>query len=408
MTPNRERLVLTVITLVILGVFWMALGADFLANESYDYRCCYEPAARNWMSGKGFAYNDGNFASAYPPGFSVLLAGVFLIGKVIGDGSALYGFIALCTIASVLAMYSIGRAMGGVWLGRISALCLMTYPYFLWMSKQPNSEVPYLALILWAFYAFVRLLKEASLKWAALCGAFLALSALVRPISIFAAFIMAGCLLLFVRNRPLTQRLLLGVVLVAANIATIMPWEIIAKQGTGRWILIGNNSGVGYYDGLTFGLPNPARPASQVPPDVLALMQRADAQAERISTSGGYLSFLKEEAQSHPAAFARLMYIKITRAWYATYEGRFESINKLVEGAYILATLAGLWLMRRKLPVEAWTIVAMVLYYWAMSVLVLPILRYMVPATALMLLAVAFLLRAMAERWGLLRGYTGK
>ncbi len=408
MTAQRDRLILTVITILILGAFWMALGASFMANESFDYRCCYEQAARNWVSGKGFIYNDGTFAASYPPGFSTLLAGVFLLARIIGEAPALYGFIGLCTIASVLAMYEIGCVMGGIWLGRLSALGLVSYPYFLWASKQPNSEVPYLPLVLIAFYGFVRLVRDASFKWAAFCGLFWGLSALVRPISIFAALLTAGCFLLLGRNSALGRRLALAAVLVVANIATMMPWEIIARQGTGRWLLLSNNSGVGYYDGLTFGLPKPARPASAVPPDVFALMERADAQAQRISSSGGYLSFLKEEAQTSPGTFAKLMYIKITRAWYATYEGRFEGINKLLEGVYILASLAGLWLMRRKLKAETWMIVAMVLYFWAMSVLVLPILRYMVPATALMLFAVAFLLQTMAERWGLLRGYTGK
>jgi 4-amino-4-deoxy-L-arabinose transferase-like glycosyltransferase len=394
--PGRDRLILAVFAVVLLGVFWLSLPARFQANQNYDYTCCYETSARNWIGGNGFIYSNGHFAAAYPPGYPVLLAGVFIVGKVIGDGVAMALFIALCEVASVLAMYTIGRFLFGAWAGRIAALLLITYPFFLWMLKQPNSEGPFLPFVLWGFYGYVRLVAPGPTnnkpwKWAVLSGVCWALAALVRPIGVLGGFVTAASLILFGRRQPIMQRTLLAALLVAVNFATILPWEVIAKDHLGRWILVGDNSGTGYIDGVTFGLHGVALHPAPVPSDVEELMARAESRKDQIRSTGGFVNFLKEEAQTHPTAFIKLMYLKTTRVWYGTLEGYFEGINKLIELVYIITACAGLWWMGRRLRMSAvaWGIAAVVCYFWFMAVLVNPILRYMVPATALMMLAVA-------------------
>ena len=396
-------MILCALTVLILAAFWVALPGRFQANQSYDYRCCYEPSARNLVAGNGFIYDNGKFAMHYPPGLPLFLALVYSLGKWIGEGTALSLFIAVCDVAAVLAAYATGRALNGPWMGRLAGLGLITYPFFLWMSKQPNPEVPFLPFVLWGFYCYVRMVAEGERtpeKWAAWCGVFWALAALVRPIAILGAVVMAGCAVLFAHNLKPRRRLALAAILVAANVATVMPWEIIAKNATGKWILLAGANAVGYQDGLTFGLSRFDHPA-KVDPDVFQLMERAAAQLPRLETTGGYLGFLKEEAQQHPAAFAKLMLVKILRAWYATYEGYFEGVNAVVSLLYIGAGGAGLWWMRRRYPAVVWAILAVVLYFWAMSVVVMPILRYMVPATAFLIVAAAYVARELLVhyRW---------
>jgi 4-amino-4-deoxy-L-arabinose transferase-like glycosyltransferase len=398
--PQRDRILLCGLVVVTVVALWCALPTQFQANQSYDYVCCYETAARNSLAGKGFVYNNGVFASAYPPGFSLLLVGVFSIGKWIGEGLALRLFIILCDTGTVLVAYSMGRALGGPWLGRLYGIGLISYPFFLWMSKQPNSELPFLPLVLCGFYTYMRLVTDRHnlpWKWAALSGFCWALAALIRPIAVFGPFVIVACIALFDKNHKQSRRMILAGILVLVNVVTMAPWEIIAKKATGRWILSGDNSGVGYVDGLTFGLPAFMNNPAQVDADVGGLMERAAGQLDRIRTTGGYLSFLKEEAQHHPGAFVKIMIIKILRAWYATYEGYFEGINKMISLVYVATACVGLWWMWKTHAAVARGIIALVLYFWGMSVLVLPILRYMVPATALLILPVAFLVQKSME-----------
>lgn len=395
--PGRDRLILAVLAVALLAVFWISLPARFQANQNYDYTCCYETSARNWIGGNGFIYPNGNFAAMYPPGYPVLLAGVFIVGKLVGESLAMSLFIVLCEVASVLAMYTIGRFLFGAWAGRIAAILLITYPFFLWMLKQPNSEGPFLSFVLWGFYGYVRLVAAGRnydnkpWKWAVLSGVCWALAALVRPIGVLGGFVTAASFILFSRRQPIRQRILLAALLVVVNMATILPWEVIAKDHLGHWIMVGDNSGNSYIDGVTFGLHGFALHPAPVPADVEELMARAVAHKEQIRSTGGFLRFLKNEAQTHPAAFVKLMYFKTTRVWYGTLEGYFEGVNKLIEIVYIIPACVGLWWMGRRLKMSAvaWGIAAVVLYFWFMAVLANPILRYMVPSTALMMPAIA-------------------
>ena len=82
--PRRDRLALSVITILVLCIFWALLPNQWRANQNYDYYCCYEPVARNWLAGKGWVLDNGRFGASYPPGYSLLIAAVILLGTAIG------------------------------------------------------------------------------------------------------------------------------------------------------------------------------------------------------------------------------------------------------------------------------------------------------------------------------------
>ena len=128
----RDVAVLSVLTVLVLVVFWTLLPGRWQENQNFDFTCCYEPVARNFLDGRGFMQDNGRFGSGYPAGYPLLLAGVFAVGRWIGgEDLAMRLFIGLCTLATVLALYALGRAVGGVWLGRVSGAAVLAYPFFL-------------------------------------------------------------------------------------------------------------------------------------------------------------------------------------------------------------------------------------------------------------------------------------
>src|SRR5215211_8566360 len=77
--------------------FWTILPSRFLVNESYDYIDFYEPVARNILEGRGFIRADGTPAIAYPPGYPLLLAGIFGLSNLLktAEETVLSAFILL-------------------------------------------------------------------------------------------------------------------------------------------------------------------------------------------------------------------------------------------------------------------------------------------------------------------------
>lgn len=61
-------------SILITLLFWNIVPASLQANESSDYIYFYEPVAQNLLAGHGLTTANGEFATAYPPGYPLLLA----------------------------------------------------------------------------------------------------------------------------------------------------------------------------------------------------------------------------------------------------------------------------------------------------------------------------------------------
>ena len=402
----RDVVVLSLLTMLVLAAFWTLLPNRWQENQNFDFTCCYEPVARNFLAGRGFLQDNGRFGSGYPPGFSLLLAGVFSAGEWIGEAEAMRLYIGIFVLATVLALYALGRAVGGFWLGRVAGVIVLGYPFFLWLAKQPNSETPFIPFLVLMFYSYVRLVHADALsnsmwRWAAACGFFAALASLVRPIAIFSGLSLALCALFMLRERvSWMKRCALVAVVAGVNLVTVLPWELKVRTEIGRWVLLSTNGGVGFLEGVTFGLGSKDLKPVAVSADVLELMRRGELNKDRVQSVGGLFGFLAGEAKDHPAGFAKFMWIKITRVWYATHEGYQEMRTMLVQGLFTLMALFGIWSLRKRDPATATGLVVFTLYFWAMASLVLPLLRYMVPVTVVLMVPIGVTLLVAVRRLG--------
>ena len=88
-----------------------------------------------------------------------------------------------------------------------------------------------------------------------------------------------------------------------------------------------------------------------------------------------------------PIAATQFLGIKITRSWYGTYSHRNEMIAALLQvvylGAILLSLIRGI---RLKLLPNDFLVVSLAItfYYWSMSILFEPIVRYMIPAIGIL------------------------
>ena len=400
MTRQRESLLvigLFVVAMLVSAVFWVVLPAEYRENQSTDYSLAYEPVARNIAAGRGITL-EGEIATRYPPGFSILLAGVFRLGDAlnVADGTMLLAFRLLCVGLAVVLIYGLGRLIWPPRAALIPTVAWMTYPFSLWLTKQPNSEVPFIPVFFAAMLVFwwALLRQRSGMRAGALylsAGALAGAAMLIRPAALGLSVVMALLvLLLATRATAMRTRLLYGALVVLGSILVVLPWEAAVYTRTGEIIPLSSGGPATIHDGLTFlAVPKDYRREVAIPEDVADLMWTIHERRAETVTTGGVLGVLAEEARVAPAAFVKLMLIKLARSWYGIDSRMMEGPTLLIQAVYLLLAVWGTLYCRRQESASRrmiggnWLIV---FYFWAMTFIVIPLLRYMTPAMGLLML----------------------
>lgn len=412
MSRRREMLLILAIfagAAVVAFVFWSVLPGEFRKNQSTDYLLAYEPVARAIVAGQGITL-DGEIAVRYPPGFSLLLAGVFRVAAALGaaDETLLLAFRFVCVGLSAVLVYGLARLVWSPGMALIPALAWMTYPFFLWLAKQPNSEVPFVPVLYAAFFVFwwamLRGRGGAGLWLLYLAAGVLAGAAmLIRPAAIGLSGVLAVVVVLFAaRATPLRGRLGYGALIVAGSLLVTVPWVAAVYARTGDIIPLSSGGAATLHDGLTFlAVPKEYRREVAIPEDVAELMWAVHERRDETTTTAGALTVIGEEARAAPVAFAKLMVIKLARSWYGIDSRMLEMPTLLLQITYVILILWGsVYSWRRggalrRMTGGNWLIV---LYFWGMTFLVIPLLRYMVPVMGLLMLALPGVYLSLAER----------
>jgi hypothetical protein len=92
------------------------------------------------------------------------------------------------------------------------------------------------------------------------------------------------------------------------------------------------------------------------------------------------------ETKKRPIVMSKLFTIKTLRSWYATDSQRKENISLMIQFFYVV--IIGLCICiawKQKLEIQQYIVVgaAILIYFWYMTIMVLSILRYMLPAMGL-------------------------
>ncbi len=400
MTRSRESLLilgLFIVAMLVSATFWAVLPAEYRENQSTDYSLAYEPVARNIAAGRGITL-EGEIATRYPPGFAILLAGFFRLGDAlhVADETMLLAFRLLCVGLAVVLIYGLGRLIWSPWAAVIPAVAWMIYPFSLWLTKQPNSEVPFIpvffATMLVFWWALLREHDGARAGAFYLAAGVLAGAAmLIRPAALGLSVGLALLvLLLAARAMAMRTRLLYAALVVLGSILVVLPWEAAVYARTGEIIPLSSGGPATIHDGLTFlAVPKDYRREVAIPEDVADLMWAIHERRAETATTGGVLGVLAEEAQEAPAAFVKLMLIKLARSWYGIDSRMMEGPTLLIQTVYLLLAVWGtLYCVRqggaaRRMIGGNWLVV---FYFWAMTFIVIPLLRYMTPAMGLLML----------------------
>jgi 4-amino-4-deoxy-L-arabinose transferase-like glycosyltransferase len=376
--------------------FWQILPASFRLNEASDYLEFYEPVARNLVAGQGLTLG-GQPDISHPPGYSLVLAGVFEVAQTIGisDEHALAVLAALgMGLISVLIFY-LARTMWGMLPAVVAAFFWMTYPFALWLTKQPNSEIPFMVVFYVGFLLFWHAAVRRINSWVpyAICGFLFGMAMLIRPIGIGLAPTMAIVVWLVRRDLSKHSRLLVIMALLIGNAAAVLPWEIWSYSRTGRVVLLGTGGVGGIRDGLTFGARRKDyREETRFPPDVTRVMSDLGTSLKEADTLKGVAAIVGAEARAHPVGVAKLFLLKIARSWYGTDSLRKEGWILLIQSMYLFPLIWGIRRVWRQDELQRQfmlSVLVVVVYFWTMSVIGASLLRFMVPVTGLIFVLIS-------------------
>ena len=365
-----------------------------------DYWNHYVPLAEGLLEGKAFRTPSGIPDVVYPPGYPVILAGILCLSRATGlPGMTVHQLFNIATGAiATLLLFGIARSFFGRGTALLGCLVWMTYPLFLWFTKQPNTEFPFMLALFGGIHLLLRSadgklpLVPASLAVGALIGA----ASLIRPfaIALSAPFMLALWILL--PRRRVSRRLLLCGLLLIGNLAAILPWEFWVYRESGLVIPLCTNGRVSLLDGLMLDI-RPEAPGQiiPIPEDVRQLIRtitESDQQLESVPAIG---RFLGRALRTKPLTVLKLAALKAARAWYATDSQRFEPYVAALQIPYGLLVVAGAvaaWRLGGNARRFLFLLVPFVLYFWAMTMAVLSIVRYMLPVLALLSLLVGLAL----------------
>tara|TARA_Y100000310_G_scaffold67921_1_gene63297 strand:+ start:4460 stop:5728 length:1269 start_codon:yes stop_codon:yes gene_type:complete len=361
-----------------------------------DYVGIYEPVARNILYGKGITLNGDVIATHYPPGYSLLLSFIFGFSQVFGIGEQFIHelFIIINVALAATTLFLIARTIWSPILSLIPPFLWLTYPFVVWIISKPFSELPFMVALFIGFYLFWKgLIRERSTSKTHffLSGVFMGIAMLIRPIGIGLGLILAIIPLVVARSKlQLSKRMLIPILILFGNLLVVLPWEMHVYSNEERIIILGDNNLSFIVYGMTFDLES----ENKTTEGVRQLMSRISSRENEMVSAKSAVKVLINEGKKYPSQLLGLIGTKLIRTWYGNNRiesVKFDLFSVVIQIIYLVPIIIGtIRVFHNKGPaltlaIGIWFIVV---YFWLIIIIGIPMVRYMVPVMGLLFLLV--------------------
>lgn len=410
--------------MVILAIFVTALALQFLfstilprenkVNESADYLIFYSVIADRLNRGDGytnswyFSSHDGNAKPAYknegarelithwPPGYPVILGKLFYIADQLNHdrNKVVLAFIFAIYALTSVVVYKISTQFASVGTSVVSALIWMSYPFNLWLTKQPNTEIPYIFLFYTAILLLFKYISSRRIIYLVFSALILAASTYVRAISFFLPLVFMAILVLNLhpvnKQTELRYRIKSATIFFGIYLACLLPWEYFVYSETGKIIPMATSGDSLTVDSINNILTAKLGGEISLPSDVKVMLTSSLEHTQSLGVEGRQIrpaELIINNLLDSPVASIKYLFIKITRSLYGTDMKRHEQYIVAIQIVYLVIMLAGVYLAkncRNDVCVPHAILFAFVSYYWLVCIIGLPLLRYMIPALGLL------------------------
>jgi len=389
----KIALLIFFLAILVVILFWIILPGGFQDVEPSDFLTHYKPLAISLIQGKGYVLNQ-EWSTRYPPGFSIIIAGFLTLSNLshLNPIISLAFMILLFSAGSSVVMYLLGEIIWSKSGGIICSLLWMTYPFHLWLTKQPNSEPPFIFFFLLSLLLILLVTnRKHSMFLLFLAGFSIGIAMLIRPIAIGLGLIFAITYWLVSHESKKPQ--LFGIFLILiGNMLAIFPWEYSTYQNNGEIIPLSSN-GVGSIRlGFTFPVKlDDFRKAVDVPVDVKNLAQQILTDSQSISSTKEQFEILSYYLIKEPIPFLKLIIIKLSRTWYGSDTNTYDQYSLTIQVFYLVLIGLSAYISARNKNNKYFLFkisVPSLIYFWVMTIVGMPLLRYMVPVISLTFLFV--------------------
>lgn len=395
-----------VVALVAHLLFLLLLPQPWRRNQSSDYIQYYEPVAQSLIAGNGF-YLHSKPALTYPPGIPMLYAGAFWAARkvdlseanalrIVGGFLLTVSAVLVCLLAMRFFRWRVALLASGLW---------STYPFHLWLTKQPDATSLFSVLLLTSALLFFAWSSKTQngIRYGVLLGLILGVTALVKPFSIglpLAFVALAGVSPISGQRR---SRIVFSACLLITYAATISPWEIWAWHVGGHWIPLCTNGANALIDGLTFGTER-GLPQVALPEGARALVRDAASHYPQLKSTSSIAHYILTRVRQTPIAILELLLVKAARSWFGNESHTLERWIAIIQLVYLPFLLLGARTVWKygDAPQKNFALLAIVFtaYFWIMTTVTAEaILRYMVPVNCLLVVFVAVSFEFLSTRF---------
>lgn len=342
MTTKRQYLLLMAMVLLstALRAGHSAVMIGLSTPPEFD-GISYHLLAISLVRGDGYAL--GNPTAFRPPGYPLLLAGVYTLA---GEQLALVRLLhaGLGTVLTALT-YATGVVVFRKWqVGALAALVVALHPVLIYLSGSVLTETVFVTLVMAVIWLMAisqtGLTRTRTLALALLLG----MLVLIRP----SALIFAGLVALWcVVSTPLRSRGVMHAAVIVVGVALfILPWTVRNYVQFQALIPLATEGGVTFWSGnnalATGGVVEPSAatwPGPNPPAGLHGWPELSEKESEDRFYAAAW-AWIK----SHPQDFLALLPRKLARAWSLAYgnEARADNIPRWIAALYLLFPLAAL------------------------------------------------------------------
>lgn len=373
-------------------------------NLNSNAKRYYLPIARNLTAGRAYNTPESATLSKIAPAYPYFMSAVFhLFGESL---TALRVAQCILDALTVGLLFGVARLVFGKRTACLAGLAACFYPFSIYFCFSVSTETLFTFLLIAFALVTVKALQTDDWLVFAGAGVLLGLTTLTRATTQLFPLVLVATVL-WVKGFE-WQRVARCGVLVAAFVLVILPWTvrnylalgdfIPVSTGTGSVLLQGSDERFFTIDGKSqhyAGFHERARRRGIKRPD-----NAKESEIDRYITRVGIERYVIR-FEERPLSIIPFMAKKFLRLWYATEEGWHQGKILAVNGLIVPFALLGVVFSRRRERHGAWAfVVALLAYFVLIHWLLLPLARYMVPVTPLLIMFGAYGLCVLSETAG--------